>query len=473
MRLLLFAALALGPALRLLAGPSGALAPSGTLVSGHLAHPKSPQVEVAYGYNVLTREAVAVATAQLDGQGNFRLALPGLKAPTEAEFRNGNESTPLFLAPGDDLHLTLDAAKFDETLRYTGRVAAANNYLAETVLKFDVGMAHNPLRQLEASTPAQMRALVDDYRRQRRAFFAAYAARHPVPGIFRAYVRQSADFERADYLLYYGSFHSVRPALNTGALPAGYYDFLAPLRPAQDSALAMNNGQYYGFLEMYGPLPASDPVPTAAALLASTRAQFGAGRSRDLVLARYVYTQFNALDAAQLAPWMATFRELNRDSAMARTLRARYAQAVQILPGHPAPAFTLLNNEGRTVALADLRGKVVYLDFWGTWCHPCLAEIPASLVLRQQFAGRDVVFVYIDVNDKEQKWQQVLAAEHLLGPGGVHLRAPDQQVPAAFQVESYPTYWLIGRDGRIVTPRAPRPSAGAETVAAIEAALKG
>ena len=429
-------------------------------------------MEVAYGYNVLTQEATTVATARLDGQGNFRLALPGLKAPTEATFRNGDESTPLFLAPGDDLRLTLDAARPDETLRYTGRGAAANNYLAQTALKFDAGRAHNPLRELEASTPAQMLALVDDYRRQRRAFFAAYAAQHPVPAIFRAYVRQSADFERAGCLLYYGSFHSARPQLGTGALPASYYAFLAPLRPAQDSALAMNNGQYYNFLGMYGPLPAADPAPTAAALLASTRAQFGAGRSRDLVLARYVYLQFYALDAAQLAPWMATFRALNRDSLLARTLRARYAQAVQLMPGHPAPAFALLNNEGQKVALADRRGKVVYLDFWGSWCHPCLAEMPASLALRQKFEGRAVAFVYIAVNDKEEKWQQVLAAEHLLGPGSVHLRAPDQQVPAAFQVEAYPTYWLIGRDGRIVTAKAPRPSAGAETVAAIEAALQ-
>jgi hypothetical protein len=53
----------------------------------------------------------------------------------------------------------------------------------------------------------------------------------------------------------------------------------------------------------------------------------------------------------------------------------------------------------------------------------------------------------------------------------VHLRSPNNAVPAAYNVESYPTYWIIGRDGRIVNTRAPRPSGGAETVALLEQAL--
>jgi hypothetical protein len=81
------------------------------------------------------------------------------------------------------------------------------------------------------------------------------------------------------------------------------------------------------------------------------------------------------------------------------------------------------------------------------------------------------VFVYIDVDDKEEKWQQTLAANSLANTGSVHLRSPDNVVPKAYNVESYPTYWVIGRDGRIVHTKAPRPSAGDETVALLEQAL--
>ncbi len=176
--------------------------PPRTVVSGHLNHPVAPQVQVTYNVNSLTWEPASVLNAKLDAQGNFRLVLPSLPGPIEATFRNGDQRTTLFLSPGDDLHLTLDAAKFDESLRYTGTGAAANNYLAQSALRFAITQPSHPLRKLEAATPAQMVAILDAYRRERRASFKAYVATHPVPAVFRAYVRQTADFERAGYLLY-------------------------------------------------------------------------------------------------------------------------------------------------------------------------------------------------------------------------------------------------------------------------------
>jgi thiol-disulfide isomerase/thioredoxin len=124
------------------------------------------------------------------------------------------------------------------------------------------------------------------------------------------------------------------------------------------------------------------------------------------------------------------------------------------------------------VSLRDFQGKVVYLDFWGTWCAPCRQELPALRALGRRFAGRDVVFISVAVNDAEDNWQRVLAAEQLTGPGQVQLRSPDSAMPSAYQVVAYPTYLLIGRDGRFRLVPAPRPAAGAETVAAIEEALK-
>jgi thiol-disulfide isomerase/thioredoxin len=447
--------------------------PRPVVVSGHLDHPLAPQVQVQYNENLLTQEPATLLTAKLDAQGNFRLVLPNLPGPMEVTFRNGDQSTRLFLSPGDDLRLSLDAAKFDETLHYTGTGSAANNYLAQAALRFSTARPDHPQRKIGTATPAQMVAATDAYRQEQRTFFAAYVAKHPVPHIFRAYVRQNADFERAVALLYYGGFHASRPELNTGAIPANFYDFLVPLRPAQDSALALGSRTYLGLLQSLtdARLPGPEARPTEASLLASAQATFGNGRSRDLALGHYVYRLFNFQSPEQVAPKIAIFQRLNRDSSMARAVRARYRRALAVSPGQPAPAFTLLDNTGKKVSLSEFKGKVVYLDFWGSWCHPCLNEIPAGHELAKKFEGRDVVFVYIDVDDKEEQWQQTLAAKYQLGPGSVHLRSPDSTVPNAYNVQSFPTYWVIGRDGRIVSTRAPRPSGGAETVALLEQAL--
>jgi thiol-disulfide isomerase/thioredoxin len=66
-----------------------------------------------------------------------------------------------------------------------------------------------------------------------------------------------------------------------------------------------------------------------------------------------------------------------------------------LAPGQPAPALTLPDVDGNPVSLDDFRGKVVYLDFWGTWCYPCLQEIPHSLELEEEFGEEEVAFVYV------------------------------------------------------------------------------
>ena len=143
--------------------------------------------------------------------------------------------------------------------------------------------------------------------------------------------------------------------------------------------------------------------------------------------------------------------------------------------GQPGPDFTSTDAAGKTVSLRELRGKVVYLDFWASWCGPCLAEMPAGNALQKQFAGRDVAFVYISLDTKPAAWQQALAARQLASPSSVHLRT-DQEfaraVALAYGVQSIPSCWLISREGRIVLNGVPRPSEGPKTAAALEATLQ-
>lgn len=453
----------------------GAPAVTNTVVSGHIEHPTAPEIAVVYAPAALRGGPEGRVVARLDAHGNFRAVLPRLGAPAGATLVYGAETTPLFLAPGDAPHLTLDPAHFDESLRYTGPGSAANNFLAQDFLRFDDGFAHSPEAKIETSGPVQFVAAVDDHRRQRRAFFAAYAAAHPVTAAFRAFVRQRLDFERAGYLLYYGN---VQPFLHRDEpLPAGYYDFLAAVRPAQDSALAAHNPRYANYLGLYANtrlVAAAEAPATGDVLVDAARHQFGEGPSRDLALAHALLNVLPSYSATEGAPLLATFRRTNRDPALAGPVRAAYRAVLALEPGQPGPAFVARDEAGRPVALADFRGKVVYVDFWASWCRPCLGEIPASAALKQRFAGQDVVFLNLSIDRDEAKWRAALAAHPALaGPASVQAWVKDGADPAIapYQATGIPRYCLIGRDGRIRDSRAPQPSAGPPTVAVLKQAL--
>ncbi|WP_139255262.1 TlpA family protein disulfide reductase [Hymenobacter psychrophilus] len=440
-----------------------------TVLSGHLDHaPAGDTVRLWYG-NRQVKALLSIA-------GDFKMVIPGLGAATDASFSYARQRTRLYLSPGDQLHLTLDFGRFDETLKYTGRGAAANNYLAQMLWRFDA--AHpdpGPEQQrTPTTTPAQMRSLTDAFRQRQRAFLATYAAEHPLAPTFQRQAALDIDLEWARLLLDYPAYHRYA-AKQAAVLPATYYDFLQQLPRQQLNEQATREpvlrflSAYGGRLLPDGPLPA-DPAE-ARRLYAIATADLGDHQARDWAMYQLLSFQLNDNVAAVVAAYP-TFRAQNQDSTLARNLRQMLQAQLRLQPGQLAPAFTLLNHQGRPVSLRDFQGKVVYLDFWGTWCAPCRQEMPALTALARHFAGRDVVFISVAVNDPEDKWQRVLAAEQLTGLGQVQLRSPDSTMPSAYQVTAYPTYLLIGRDGRLRRVPAPRPAAGAETVAALEQALK-
>lgn len=425
------------------------------------------------------------AAVALSPTGKFVFQLPALRQPTYAHLSYAGQSATLYLTPGDQLALTLDFAHFQQTMRYTGRGAAANNYLARALYTFEEGSPGStprPQNQLTSTTtPQQARQYANTFRQAQHAFLTTYAASHPLPAAFQRDASEHIDLQWALYLLAYPTDYQ-QLAHHAPVLPATYYDFLPQLPPhaldlpgrggrhrsTADNTLVMRCLLFYTQRLLPSGQLSADPAEGVQLYATATTELPPAARDWALftLLAGQVKTNLPGVVAAY-----PPFRAHSADSALTRRLGQMISQQQQVVPGQ-APTFTLADHSGKTVSLTDFKGKVIYLDFWGTWCAPCLAEMPASNALRQHFAGRDVVFVYVAVGSPEARWQQVIADAHLTGPSSVHVRSSDQVVPDAFGVTRYPTYLLIGRDGRVRQSAAPRPSAGAETVAVLERALK-
>ena len=111
--------------------------------------------------------------------------------------------------------------------------------------------------------------------------------------------------------------------------------------------------------------------------------------------------------------------------------------------GKPAPDFTL-NDGSRTVQLSKYRGKVVVLNFWATWCAPCIEEIPSLNQLQQQMPQLVVLGVSVDQN--EEAYRRFLGRHRI---DFSTIRDPEQHVNALYGTFVFPDTYVIDRNGQI------------------------
>jgi thiol-disulfide isomerase/thioredoxin len=120
--------------------------------------------------------------------------------------------------------------------------------------------------------------------------------------------------------------------------------------------------------------------------------------------------------------------------------------------------------------LAQYEGKVIYLDFWASWCGPCKKEMPYSHKLQQTFLGKDVVFVYFSSDKNATAWSSTVDNLQLTGEHYLASMQVKQTYGTRFSVRFIPRYVLIDKNGNVVDANAKRPS-NPDTVKDIEALL--
>jgi cytochrome c biogenesis protein CcmG/thiol:disulfide interchange protein DsbE len=112
----------------------------------------------------------------------------------------------------------------------------------------------------------------------------------------------------------------------------------------------------------------------------------------------------------------------------------------------PAPPFTLTLFDGSTLALEQLRGKVVFVNFWASWCPPCRAEARMLEVAWRKYREEGVVFVGVNIQDKEESARAFLKEFGVTYPNGLDRGS---RIAIEYGVWGLPETFLIDRDGRI------------------------
>lgn len=124
----------------------------------------------------------------------------------------------------------------------------------------------------------------------------------------------------------------------------------------------------------------------------------------------------------------------------------RYVGDPELARARMVPAFTVTTLDGQHISMDDLRGKVVLLDFWATWCEPCREALPHVREMAKKFQGQPLVILSVSLDSDEQKWKEFIVKHDMTWPqyrdGGF-----TSPIAKMFNVNAIPHTFTIDADG--------------------------
>lgn len=138
------------------------------------------------------------------------------------------------------------------------------------------------------------------------------------------------------------------------------------------------------------------------------------------------------------------------DNAAVTEFLVRMAKLKTVQVGQQAPAFSMTTIDGKTVNLADFKGKYVLLDFWASWCMPCRQENPNVLKAYNTYKDKNFTVFGLSLDKDPKAWAQAVAADGLTWTHASELKDFEGPTVRLYQIEAIPSSFLLDPNGKII-----------------------
>ena len=396
-------------------------------------------------------------TAQLK-KGEFVLEIP-LTEAVIVELVHGDESVPVYLEPGYELNLSFTAGKMMKTLKYRGKGANENNYLALHSLRFDEEEDYQTLPDNIKLPENEFLKFLDYRKEDQLTAFDKKTDKNPVSENFKKLIMAEIEYSYAnDRLTFYDLRNRVM--LNNRLTPsASYYDFLSELDMQQPASLQCISfptflRNYVNFMAQQANILQTDKHYFRKVYdLASQRLT---GEALTMAQAHVIRQSLQQGNVLHVPAMLQDFESKGGMPAVYTSLKKQLESYNGLGIGSTAPDFSLKDLDGKLVSLSDFRGKVVYLGFWRTDCGLCLVEQPHAQELSRKLQGYDVVMINIGVDDDEHTWRRTVESRGLSGVQ-LHLKGKEAELVKQYGLRDVPAYFLIDETGSIISTKPRRP----------------
>jgi len=142
--------------------------------------------------------------------------------------------------------------------------------------------------------------------------------------------------------------------------------------------------------------------------------------------------------------------------------------ARKLAPGQPAPDFEIHTPDGKSMNLCDLRGKVIFLSFWASWCKQCIGEMMSEKKVQELIINKPLEFVYVSIGNDTAAERNIVNKLKIRGifsdvAGGWNAKEVQQ-----YGVQTLPAYYLIDEDGNFALRNCPHPTQSTQLILEIE-----
>jgi thiol-disulfide isomerase/thioredoxin len=433
-----------------------------------------------YDYDYNTR------SVNLNPDGSFQFRIP-VAYPQEV-YLQLKELFRVLVIPGDSLFVKINADFLNDSLGiysaeefidFKGGALARDNQLI-TIFTKEIGFLFNqPLikKICKEDSPDIYRKYIDVRTDSCLKFLDEFRWKFHPSDRFIAFAQDDIKYRRLKNLLKYWRSHASlnnQKSDSARLVPPEYFIFLKEYNPEDFSIISNDHSdflhEYYMYSinfpfedrlklkDYYKSGPARGCIKKTEMILKNS-----SGSTRNILLTKRFLSVLAGKDLALFdsvyTPGIIT------DPWLTARVDKAYLELKEFLadkktdPGSRLnPAIKTKPNATFDTLIARYKGKVIYIDFWAPWCGPCMGEMPASRDLQTQFLGKDVVFLYLGNNCKEDAWESTVANAKIPGEHYLLNKGQYNSLAALFNFSGIPHYVLVDRKGGVTDINAPRPS---------------
>lgn len=357
-----------------------------------------------------------------------------------------HNSLNLYLSPGEDLDIYVD--NFTSSLYFRGNLGGVNNYLKEQEVAVFFDKDNYKLE--ENQFVEKMKSLINEK-------IKLLEAKNFDPA-FTNLEKERIRYSIAARVSYYPFYR--KSGGDEYYMPGKVFsDFLSSF--SLDNEALFGTKDYRSFLLNYVYLQGSQKNRDSYSdgvvdYITSTVTN---PTIKNFLLTEIVYRYIwenNGLEGADYL--LKVFRRECSDKNKVNYINEIVEHWAKLLPGQPAPKFTLKDVHGMPVSLSDYRGYYVYITVWATWCMPCKNELTYLNLLQKVYEDKKIKFmtIAIDKPGMIQHWHDFLEEKKF---PGIHMVTDENsKFSEDYMIISVPRFILVGKEGEIINSNAPRPS---------------